>query len=95
MEDEYYIECLSVAPTFRNRGIGGLLLAEAERLAKRAGYRKCSLGVFFSNPDARRLYERTGYRVEQEVFTKLRAPGVEYTGFYRMVKPLAGEFGGA
>jgi hypothetical protein len=26
--------------------------------------------------------------VEQKVFTKLRAPGVDYEGFYRMVKDL-------
>lgn len=85
---EYYIECLSVAPTFRNRGVGRSLLAKAERQAAKAGYRICSLGVLFSNEGAKRLYERAGYHVEQKVFTRLRARGVDYRGFYRMVKPL-------
>jgi ribosomal protein S18 acetylase RimI-like enzyme len=87
--EEYYIECLSVAPALQNRGIGASLLAEADRQARNAGYRYCSLGVFFTNEGARRLYERAGYRVERKVFTRLRAPGVDYQGFYRMVKPLS------
>jgi ribosomal protein S18 acetylase RimI-like enzyme len=87
-EEEYYIECLSVAPACQNRGIGALLLAEADRQASKAGYRYCSLGVFFENEGAQRLYERSGFRVERKVFTRLHAPGVGYEGFYRMVKPL-------
>jgi ribosomal protein S18 acetylase RimI-like enzyme len=87
-DGEFYIECLSVAPAFRNRGIGGSLLAEAERMARGAGYAACSLGVMLENDGARRLYERAGYLVEQKVITRLRAPAARYTGFYRMVKPL-------
>jgi ribosomal protein S18 acetylase RimI-like enzyme len=87
-DGEYYIECLSVAPASRNRGIGALLLAEAERQAHAAGFAVCSLGVMLENDGARRLYERTGYRVEQKVLSRLRAPAARYTGFYRMIKKL-------
>jgi ribosomal protein S18 acetylase RimI-like enzyme len=87
-DGEYYIECLSVAPACRNLGIGRRLLEEAERLARRAGFRACSLGVFLENEAARRLYERAGYRVEQKVISRLTAPEAGYSGFYRMVKIL-------
>jgi ribosomal protein S18 acetylase RimI-like enzyme len=87
-DGEYYIECLSVAPAHRNLGIGRRLLEEAERMARRAGCRACSLGVFLENEAARRLYERAGYRVEQKVISRLTAPEAGYSGFYRMVKIL-------
>jgi ribosomal protein S18 acetylase RimI-like enzyme len=85
---EYYIECLSVAPEFRNRGIGRSLLQEAEVQARQQGFQVCSLGVLLENGAARRLYERVGYRVERKVISRLTAPAAGYAGFYRMVKHL-------
>ncbi|MEX2245622.1 MAG: GNAT family N-acetyltransferase [Dehalococcoidia bacterium] len=58
----YYIAELDVDPGYRNRGIGGALLAHAEAEARRAGVRRMSLTTTITNP-ARRLYERNGYRV--------------------------------
>lgn len=58
----YYIAELDVAPDRRNRGIGGALLAHAERDARRLGVRQMSLHTTITNP-ARRLYERHGFRI--------------------------------
>ncbi|MGB8819279.1 MAG: GNAT family N-acetyltransferase [Rhizobiaceae bacterium] len=49
---------LAVLKSHRNRGIGHLLLAECERLAKEAGRKWLRLGVHAGNVDARRFYER-------------------------------------
>jgi ribosomal protein S18 acetylase RimI-like enzyme len=49
---------LAVLKSHRNRGIGGLLLAECERRAKQAGRKWLRLGVHAGNTGARRFYER-------------------------------------
>lgn len=49
---------LAVLKSYRNRGIGHLLLEECERLAKEAGRKWLRLGVHAGNVDARRFYER-------------------------------------
>lgn len=56
---------LDVDATMRNRGIGGTLLAHADRVAIADCFRQMSLQTRIDNP-ARRLYERSGYRVVQE-----------------------------
>ena len=57
------LEDLYIAPELRNRGHGGFLLAEIEALARDRGLKGVSLGVNpDENPDARRFYERHGYR---------------------------------
>jgi len=53
---------LRVKPSWRGRGIGTLLIAAAEREARRLGARFAELAVEDDNPRARRLYERLGYR---------------------------------
>jgi len=52
----------SVSPAIRNRGIGTELMRAAEVFAYDRGCRAIVLGVEDSNPGARRLYERLGYR---------------------------------
>lgn len=56
---------LRVEPDQRGRGIGSALIAAAERLAEPSGALR--IGVAQDNPDARRLYERAGYVVTDEV----------------------------
>lgn len=56
-----YIEALAVTAQERSKGIGTLLLAEAERWAREHGRRRLALHVLVSNTGARRLYERTGF----------------------------------
>jgi len=59
------IEDLQVAPPFGGHGHGSSLLAEAERVARDAGWTLIGLEVTVSNPRndvARAMYERHGYR---------------------------------
>lgn len=85
--DEYYISNLAVTPAMQGQGIGAALLAFADRLARRAGFSKCSLIVTFDNP-ARRLYERCGYRLAHSY--RISHPVIAHGsgGFHRMVKSL-------
>jgi ribosomal protein S18 acetylase RimI-like enzyme len=87
---EFYVDTLAVHPAHRNRGIGRALLHDAERRGRERGFPVCSLSVMLHNTDALRFYKRAGYREDLRYETKLRAPGVQYGGFYRMIKPLSG-----
>ena len=58
----WYVHALAVSPHHTGSGYGSALLAEAERLAARAGKSGMSLAVTDTNAGARRLYERCGYR---------------------------------
>jgi ribosomal protein S18 acetylase RimI-like enzyme len=94
---EFYVETLAVASSRRNRGIGRVLLEDAGRRARDLGFPICSLSVMLQNEHALRFYQREGYRIDRKVTTRLRVAGVQYNGFYRMVKRLdvlpAGEKG--
>jgi ribosomal protein S18 acetylase RimI-like enzyme len=52
-----------IRPAYRNQGIGTQMLVVAEGDLLRRGYRCVVLNVNRDNPEARRLYERNGYRV--------------------------------
>src|SRR5688572_15725608 len=54
------VDELFVAPDWRGRGLGGALLAEAERLCREAGARVLRLEVEHTNLDAQRLYAKRG-----------------------------------
>ncbi len=84
--DEYYVQTLAVAPAFRNRGIGRALLQNAQRQTAARGFPVCSLDVMLQNTDALRFYQREGFTIARKVVSRLRAPGVQYAGFYRMRK---------
>jgi ribosomal protein S18 acetylase RimI-like enzyme len=58
-----YIYSFRVRPQFRGLGVGTGLLSTAEEDLIQRGYRLTTLNVARDNPDARRLYERMGYRV--------------------------------
>jgi ribosomal protein S18 acetylase RimI-like enzyme len=84
--EEYYVQTLAVDPSCRNRGIGRALLENAQRRTAERGFPICSLDVMLHNPDALRFYQREGFSIARRVTSRLRAPGVQYAGFYRMVK---------
>lgn len=86
--DEFYIAHLATLPDFRCRGVGGALLAHAERLCREAGLEKCSLMVDLENENARRLYEARGYRAVETVSTEFIRRRLRFKGYARMVKPL-------
>lgn len=69
-EEEAWIYNISVLPQFQGRGIGSLLLAHAEKLAREAGYATLGLMVSWHNERARRLYERSGFAPANLVMRK-------------------------
>jgi ribosomal protein S18 acetylase RimI-like enzyme len=74
-EGSVWLEAAAVARPFQRRGIGTSLVRAVESLAAEQGYRSVELGVEDSNPDARRLYERLGYRsVARNDFQYVGAP---------------------
>ncbi|MBG0784467.1 MAG: GNAT family N-acetyltransferase [Anaerolineaceae bacterium] len=58
-----YLFAFRVRPAWRNRGIGTRMMAHIEQDLLRRGYSYVTLNVAKENPDARRLYERLGYKV--------------------------------
>jgi ribosomal protein S18 acetylase RimI-like enzyme len=60
-----YIEYVAVARAARGKGIGSLLMEHAEDIARARGLSGLELDVVDTNPRARGLYERMGYRLEK------------------------------
>ena len=58
----WYINVLATYPEYRGQGIGGELVALAEKIAASSGHELVSIIVSDANEGARRLYERCGYR---------------------------------
>lgn len=63
VEDEAHILDLAVHPLYRRRGVGSLLIKTSLDYWKDAGVKSAYLEVRESNEDARRLYERFGFKV--------------------------------
>lgn len=59
----WYVNVLAVYPEVRGRGIGGLLLREADRIGTATAPRGMAIIVDEANEGAHRLYRRHGYRV--------------------------------
>lgn len=58
-----YLDDLSVAVSFRNKGVGTALIERAESCARQINARYTALHIENSNKSALRLYERLGYRI--------------------------------
>ena len=69
-----YLHIIAVKEEYRNRGIGKALLDYSERIAYEMAD-KFFLVVADYNPDAKRFYERNGYR-QVGVIPNLYRPGV-------------------
>jgi len=63
---------LVVDPGARERGIGGRLIAEAERIASEAGAAFIEVTAGHHRPDARRLYEAHGYDASVTAYLRKR-----------------------
>jgi ribosomal protein S18 acetylase RimI-like enzyme len=86
--DEYHIAHLAVAQFQQRQGVASALLGEAENLAQRSGYRKCSLCVDLDNDPARALYDRHGYTVADTFDTPELMERYGNPGYERRVKHL-------
>ncbi|RYF19360.1 MAG: N-acetyltransferase [Flavobacteriales bacterium] len=60
---EFYIDTLSVDPKFQGQGIGKILINTVISQAKSLGFEKVGLLVSSTNPNAKRLYEKVGFKV--------------------------------
>lgn len=60
---------IGIHPDFQGQGIGKKLLQYMEKWAKTAGYKKISLRVLATNPNAINFYKKNGY-VEQGCLVK-------------------------
>ena len=78
-DQSYYICGMAVDESHRGKGIGKMLLDEAEQTCRHLGFSKQSLLVFEQNVRARRLYERYGY-VETRRHPVVPHPLIHYTG---------------
>ena len=84
----WYVNALAAFPEYRNRGLGTLLLSEADRLTRASGANSVSLIVAEENEGAMRLYLRNGYRAAARR-PLLPFPGLGHGGdWVLMVKPL-------
>ncbi|MDF2791724.1 MAG: family N-acetyltransferase [Neobacillus sp.] len=66
-EGDFYIDTVCVDERFRGRGIGTMLLKEAEKTALQRGYSRLSLNVAQDNPIAKKLYESIGYKEDKVI----------------------------
>ena len=60
--DEGYISNIAVSPAFRKRGFGMALVQALQREGEKRGLSFLTLEVRVGNREARRLYERAGFR---------------------------------
>lgn len=63
---EYYIANLSTFEKFRGKGVGTLLMKEAEKSAKNQNLEKCSLLVSTEREDVLRLYSKLDYKIKEK-----------------------------
>ena len=67
LSDEVYIAVLVVDASIRGKGIGSLLMQAAFEIAQQNQCTAVVLDVSNTNPDARRLYERLGFKLVRTI----------------------------
>lgn len=67
LSDEVYIAVLVVDASMRGKGIGSLLMQAAFEIAQQDQCTAVVLDVANTNPDARRLYKRLGFKVVRSI----------------------------
>jgi ribosomal protein S18 acetylase RimI-like enzyme len=70
LPDEMYIDVLVVDASMRGKGIGSLLIQGAFEIAQQNQCSAVVLEVVNANPDARRFYERLGFKAVRTIELK-------------------------
>ncbi len=70
-----HVARLAIAPAMRRRGLGRKLLDLVIDLARSTGTLRLTLFVYEDNADARRLYERCGFRISANEVPKMSPYG--------------------
>ena len=86
--DEVYVDGIAVASQARGLGIGTRLLAEIRQTARSHGKRYVRLDVIDSNPRAKALYERVGYRVTKVESFRWKQRWVGFGAMISMEQPV-------
>ena len=60
---DFYLAGVAVDEKFRGQGVGSLILNKGIDMARQKGCKRVVLDVALDNPGAKRLYERTGFKV--------------------------------
>jgi ribosomal protein S18 acetylase RimI-like enzyme len=64
-----FLADIEIFPAYRNKGLGTLALKFLAKEVKELGFKAIVLHVFKNNVSAKRLYEKLGYSVLQEIDT--------------------------
>ena len=87
-DDVLRIDSVAVDKSFRNQGIGTQLINKVFEFAKNEGFKEVVLEVNNTNPKAKELYERIGFKEEKIVryYFLARSAGFsfEYTMSYKL-----------
>lgn len=88
------LDGIATDPRARGKGIGSALLEAVSDYARRGVFEQIRLDVVDTNPKARRLYERLGFRAARTVkVPKLLSRKVGFTSSTTMIKPSGGRLG--
>lgn len=64
---EYYLDCISVAPSQQGKGVGKALITAMVKFVADQGHETFGLLVNKENPQAQRLYGKLGFTVVEEI----------------------------
>jgi ribosomal protein S18 acetylase RimI-like enzyme len=86
--DTMRIAVIAATENARGRGVGTFLLEDTFAFARSQGYKKLKLEVVDTNPRARALYERVGFRTVRRIRTGFITRRGGFGGFDVMEKEL-------
>ncbi|MBN1978119.1 MAG: GNAT family N-acetyltransferase [Anaerolineae bacterium] len=88
-DEDYSIQALAVLPEARRQGIATRLMESAADQARSKGLKRVVLDVLIDNEDARRFYERVGFREVKRITDPRFCRWFGVQGSIRMAKDIA------
>jgi len=82
------IDSIAVKRGYRNLGIGKLLLAKVFKIAQSKGLKEVNLEVTDTNPNAKKLYEKLGFKVKKQVKFYFFSRSPRFGSLYVMYKKI-------